>query len=79
MLLYNLNIFTNSRSKYITRLDELADKALTDMQFPQFLIERRMDLNLCFSEECTGEVSNTVEKVTIQQLMLFVKFVKYIH
>lgn len=57
--------------------DESAIKAMTDMQFPQFLIEVMMDLNHCIIEGYAEEVANTVEKVTGQKPISFEQFVKY--
>lgn len=51
--------------------DESAIKAMTDMQFPQFLIEVMMDLNHCIIEGYAEEVANTVEKVTGQKPISF--------
>lgn len=70
-----MNEVLGKEVQYVSVSDEAAIKAMTDMQFPQFLIDVMMDLNHCITEGYAEEVTDTVENVTHQKPILFKQFV----
>ena len=61
--------------KYVAVSDEDAIKAMTGMQFPEFLIDLMIDLNLCIREGFAEETSTTVKDVTGNDAITFEQFV----
>ena len=61
---------------YVSVSDEDARKAMTGMEFPKFLIDLMIDLNLCIREGFAEETTTTVEKVTGKEAISFEQFVQ---
>ena len=61
---------------YVAVSDEDARKAMTGMEFPEFLIDLMIDLNLCIREGFAEETTTTVKEVTGQEAISFEQFVQ---
>ncbi len=70
-----MNEVLGKEAQYVSVPDEAAIKAMTDLQFPQFVIDVMMDLNHCIVAGYAEEVTDTVEKVTGKKPISFRQFV----
>jgi len=61
--------------QYVAVSDEDAIKAMTEMQFPEFLIDLMIDLNLCIREGFAEETTTTVKDITGNDATSFEQFV----
>ncbi len=61
--------------KYIAVSDEDAIKAMTGMQFPEFLIDLMIDLNQCIRKGFAEETTTTIKDVTGNDAISFEQFV----
>jgi uncharacterized protein YbjT (DUF2867 family) len=71
-----LNDVLGKDVKYVAVSDEDAIKAMTEMKFPEFLIDLMIDLNLCIREGFAEETVTTVKDVTGNDAILFEQFVQ---
>ncbi len=70
-----LNDVLDKDTNYIAVSDEDAIKAMTEMQFPQFLIDLMIDLNLCIREGFAEDTTTTVKDITGRDAISFNQFV----
>jgi uncharacterized protein YbjT (DUF2867 family) len=70
-----MNDVLGKGAKYISVSDEDAVKAMTDTQFPEFLIDLMMDLNQCIRQGLAEEISTTVKDVIGSDAITFEQFV----
>ncbi len=70
-----LNDVLGKDTKYIAVSDEDAIKAMTEMKFPEFLIDLMIDLNQCIREGFAEETTTTVKDVTGNDAISFEQFV----
>ena len=61
---------------YVAVSDEDAIKAMTENEFPRFVIDRMIELNLCIREGLAKETTTTVKDVTGKNAISFGQFVK---
>jgi uncharacterized protein YbjT (DUF2867 family) len=61
---------------YVSLSDEDAIKAMTEMEYPEFLINLMMDLNLCIREGFSEEITTTIKDVTGNDAITFEQFVQ---
>ena len=71
-----LNTELGKDIQYTSVTDDDAIKAMRDMQFPEFVIDLMMDLNLCIQEGLAEEVTTTVKGVTGKEAGTFQQFVQ---
>jgi len=71
-----LNDVLGKNTKYVAVSDEDAIKAMTGMEFPEFLIDLMIDLNLCIREGFAEEITMTVKDVTGKDAISFEQFVQ---
>ena len=62
--------------KYVAVSDEDAVNAMTEMEFPKFLIDLMIDLNRCIREGFAEETAATVKDVTGNDAISFEQFVQ---
>ena len=62
-------------AKYVAVSDEDAIKAMTEMKFPEFVINLMMDLNQCIRDGIAEETTTTVKDVTGNDAISFEQFV----
>ncbi|MDM8557077.1 NmrA family NAD(P)-binding protein [Desulfococcaceae bacterium HSG7] len=62
--------------KYAAVSDEDAVNAMTEMEFPKFLIDLMIDLNRCIREGFAEETSTTVKDVTGNDAISFEQFIR---
>jgi uncharacterized protein YbjT (DUF2867 family) len=70
-----LNDVLGKDVKYVAVSDEDAIKAMTEMEFPEFLIDLMIDLNRCIREGFAEETTTTVKDVTGNDAISFEQFV----
>lgn len=70
-----LNDILGKDTKYVAVSDEDAMKAMTGMEFPEFLIDLMMDLNLYIRQGFAEETPSTVKDVTGSDAISFEQFV----
>jgi len=70
-----MNDVLGKDTKYVAISDEDAIKAMTGMQFPEFLINLMIDLNRCIREGFAEETTMTVKDVTGNDAVSFEQFV----
>ena len=70
-----LNDVLGKDTKYVAVSDEDAIKAMTEMKFPEFLIDLMIDLNQCVREGFAEETTTTVKDVTGNDAISFEQFV----
>ncbi len=61
---------------YVAVTDEDAIKAMTEMQFPKFVIDLMIELNLCIREGFAEKTTTTVKDVIGKDAISFEQFVK---
>ncbi len=71
-----MNNALGKNTKYVAVSDEDAIKAMTEMKFPEFLIDLMMDLNKCIREGFAEETTTTVKDVTGSDAISFEQFVQ---
>ncbi len=71
-----LNDALSKDAKYVAVSDEDAIKAMTEMKFPEFLIDLMIELNLCIREGFAEETATTVKDITGNDAILFEQFVQ---
>ena len=71
-----MNDVLGKGSTYVAVTDEAAIQAMTEMQFPQFVIDVMISLNHCIVEGYAEELTDTVEKVTGNSPISFKRFVE---
>ncbi len=71
-----LNDVLDKDTKYVSVSDEDAIKAMTEMEFPEFLIDLMIDLNRCIREGFAEETTTTVKDVTGNDAISFQQFVQ---
>ncbi len=69
-----LNDVLGKDAKYFAVSDENAIKAMTEMQFPEFVINLMIDLNLCIREGFAEETATTVKDITGRDAISFEQF-----
>ena len=70
-----LNDVLGKDTKYVAVSDEDAIQAMTEMKFPEFLIDLMIDLNLCIREGIAEETTMTVKVITGNDAISFEQFV----
>ena len=70
-----MNEVLGKEAQYVSVPDEAAIKAMTDMQFPPFIIDLLTSLNHCIVQGHADEVTDTVEKITGKKPISFRQFV----
>ena len=70
-----LNDVLGKNTKYVAVSDEDAIKAMTEMEFPEFLIDLMIDLNQCIRQGFAQETTTTIKDVTGNDAILFEQFV----
>ena len=70
-----LNDVLGKDVKYVAVSDEDAIKAMTEMEFPEFLIDLMIDLNRCIREGFAEKITTTVKDVTGNDAISFQQFV----
>jgi uncharacterized protein YbjT (DUF2867 family) len=70
-----LNDVLGKDVKYVAVSDEDAIKAMTEMEFPEFLIDLMIDLNQCIREGFAEKITTTVKDVTGNDAISFQQFV----
>ncbi|MCP3952120.1 MAG: SDR family oxidoreductase [Desulfobacterales bacterium] len=70
-----LNSVLGKDATYVAVSDEDARKAMAGMEFPEFLIDLMIDLNLCIRKGFAEETTTTVKEVTGQEAISFEQFV----
>jgi len=70
-----LNDVLGKDTKYVAVSDEDAIKAMTEMEFPEFLIDLMIDLNQCIRGGFAEETTTTVKDVTDNDAISFKQFV----
>ena len=70
-----LNDVLGKDTKYVAVSDEDAIKAMSEMEFPEFLIDLMIDLNQCIREGFAEETTTTVKDVTGNDPIAFEQFV----
>ncbi len=70
-----LNDVLGKNTKYVAVSDDDALKAMTEMEFPEFLIDLMIDLNKCIREGFAEETATTVKDVTGVDAISFEQFV----
>lgn len=70
-----MNGVLEKETKYVAVSDEDAIKAMTEMQFPDFLINLMIDLNKCIREGFAEETTTTVKDITGNDAISFKQFV----
>lgn len=70
-----LNDVLGKDAKYVAVSDEDAIKAMTEMKFPEFLIDLMIDLNKCIREGFAEATTTTVKDVTGNDAISFEQFV----
>ena len=71
-----MNDVLGKESTYVAVADEDAIKAMTEMQFPEFVINLMMDLHRCIREGFAEEITSTVSDVTGKEAISFKQFVE---
>ncbi len=71
-----LNSVLGKDVTYVAVSDEVARKAMTGMEFPKFLIDLMIDLNLCIRKGFAEETTTTVEEVTGKEAISFEQFIQ---
>lgn len=71
-----MNDVLGKDTTYVSVSDENAIKAMTEMQFPEFVINLMMDLNRCIREGFAEETSTTVQEITGREATSFKQFVE---
>ena len=72
-----LNDVLDKNTKYVAVSDEDAVKAMTEMEFPEFVIDLMIELNKCIREGFAQETTTTVKDVTGNDAISFEQFVQY--
>ncbi len=70
-----LNDVLGKDTKYVVVSDEDAINAMTEMKFPEFLINLMIDLNQCIREGFAEETTTTIKDVTGSDAISFEQFV----
>ncbi len=70
-----MNNVLGKDTTYVAVSDDDAIKAMTEMQFPEFLINLMIDLNQCIREGFAEETSTTVQEITGRKAISFEQFV----
>ncbi len=71
-----MNDVLGKDTTYIAVSDDDAIKTMTEMQFPEFVINLMMDLNRCIREGLAKEITTTVKDVTGKEAISFKQFVE---
>ena len=71
-----MNDVLGKDAKYVAVSDEDAEKAMTEMQLPEFVINLMIDLNKCIREGYAEETNTTVKDVTGNDAISFEQFVR---
>ena len=70
-----MNEVLGKEAQYIAVPDEAAVSAMTDLQFPPFIIDLMISLNHTIVDGYAEEVTDTVENITHKKPILFKQFV----
>ena len=70
-----MNEVLGRETKYVAIPNEVAAKAMADMQFPQFIIDLLISLNNSIKQGRFIETTNTVEKILGRKAITFKQFV----
>ena len=71
-----LNKTLGKTSAYVSVSDEDAIRAMTEMEFPEFLINLMINLNQCIREGLSEEITTTIKDVTGNDPITFEQFVQ---
>jgi uncharacterized protein YbjT (DUF2867 family) len=71
-----LNKVLGKTTTYTSVSDEDAIEAMTGMEYPEFLINLMIDLNVCIREGFSAEITTTIKDVTGNDAITFEQFVQ---